>query len=103
MSIKRFNKLFKEQIVKEVYETGNAALVARNHNIVHATVTRWVREAEGRSKEMYRSKAKQIEDPSLGKNSKELAKENEQLKKLLGEKDLKIAILEDLLKKTNRR
>lgn len=103
MSIKRFSSEFKEQIVKEVYETGNAALVARKHDIVHATVTRWVREAEGRSKDMYKSKAKQAEDPSLGKNSKELSKENEQLKKLLGEKDLQIAILQDLLKKTNRR
>lgn len=103
MAYKGFNQEFKEQIVKEVYETSNAALVARNHDLIPATVTRWVREAEGRSKDMYRSKSKQIQDPSLGKNSKDLAKENEKLKKLLGEKDLQIAILEDLLKKTTRR
>mgnify|MGYP006866711968 CR=1 FL=1 len=34
---------------------------------------------------------------------KAIEAENETLKKLLGEKDLKIAILEDLLKKTTQR
>ncbi|WP_374724238.1 hypothetical protein [Calidifontibacillus erzurumensis] len=34
-------------------------------------------------------------------DTKELAKENEKLKTLLGEKDLEIAILRDLIKKKN--
>ncbi|RHX67150.1 transposase, partial [Bacillus amyloliquefaciens] len=34
-------------------------------------------------------------------DSKELSKENEKLKMLLGEKDLEIAILRDLIKKKN--
>lgn len=36
------------------------------------------------------------------KDVTELSRENEQLKKLLGEKDLEIAILRDLLKKTTQ-
>ncbi|NUN88191.1 transposase, partial [Coprococcus comes] len=34
-------------------------------------------------------------------DSKQLSNENDQLKKLLGEKDLEIAILRDLIKKKN--
>ncbi len=71
---KRYPEEFKRQIIREVEETGNATLVSRRQTKVPGTVTRWVRESK---------------------------KQNEQLKKLLGEKDLEIAILKDLFKKTN--
>lgn len=93
---KRYSAEFKNQIVKEVKETGNASLVARKHDLVSGTVTRWVRES------------KKVNNPTISfkySNSKDndaLSKENEQLKKLLGEKDLELAILRDLLKKTNQ-
>ena len=92
----RFSTEFKNQIVKEVEETGNATLVARKHDLVAGTVTRWVRESKKYNKlnnplnQNYNIKAASVE------------LENDQLKKLLGEKDLEIAILRDLLKKTNR-
>jgi len=38
---------------------------------------------------------------SHNQSTKALESENEKLKKLLGEKDLEIAILKDLVKKTN--
>ena len=38
----RFTAEFKNQIVKEVEEIGNATLVAK-HDLVAGTVTRWVR------------------------------------------------------------
>ncbi len=38
---------FKRQIVKEVEEVGNATLVARKHDIVPGTVTRWVKRIQG--------------------------------------------------------
>jgi len=40
---KRYSEEFKRQIVKAVEKVGNASLVARKHDIVHGTVTRWVR------------------------------------------------------------
>jgi transposase len=94
----RYPEEFKRQIVKEVEETGNAALVARKHDIVPSTVTRWVRESKAANK---------TNNPlniDYNTNSS-LEKENEHLKKLLGEKDLEIAILKDLLKRKpkNRR
>jgi len=36
---------FKQQVVREARETGNAALVARQHQLNPAMVRRWVREA----------------------------------------------------------
>lgn len=89
---KRYSEEFKRQIIKEVEEVGNASLVARKHDVVPGTVTRWVRE----------SKMVIITNNPLNidySTSFSLDKENEQLKKLLGEKDLEIAILKDLLKK----
>ena len=93
----RFSAEFKNQIVKEVQETGNATLVARKHDLVAGTVTRWVRESKDTNKK----------NNPLNQNyeidSTSLEQENDQLKKILGEKDLEIAILRDLLKKkTNR-
>ena len=89
----RYSEEFKNQIIKEAEEVGNATLVARKHDIVPGTVTRWVRESK---------KSKKTNHPlniDYSTNSS-LDKENEQLKKLLAEKDLEIAILKDLLKKT---
>lgn len=93
---KRYTAEFKNQIVKEVKETGNASLVARKHDLVSGTVTRWVREAKKSNGSTSSLKY------SSNKGNDALSKENEQLKKLLGEKDLELAILRDLLKKTNQ-
>lgn len=96
MKGKRYSKEFKKQIVKEAKETGNAHLVARKHDLVPGTVTRWVREdkkADG---------VKKTSDYSEYRTNKELEAENEKLKVMLGEKDLEIAILRDLLKKTTK-
>lgn len=85
---------FKKQIIKEVNETGNATLVARKHDLVAGTVNRWVKESKSN-----KSSIRPAYSSNIGVNI--IEKENEQLKKLLGEKDLEIAILRDLLKKTN--
>jgi len=92
---KRYPEEFKRQIIKEVEETGNATLVARRHDLVPGTVTRWVRESKKENRLIPNY------NYSNNINAKSLEEENEQLKKLLGEKDLEIAILKDLLKKTN--
>lgn len=91
----------KEQILKEVDDTGNIALVARNHNIPATTINAWIKKRNTSGKH---SSARGPKSSNFNSNiyNKEIEKENDQLKKLLGEKDLEIAILKDLLKKTNR-
>ena len=89
-------KEFKIQVCKEAVDTGNAAVVARRYELSSNMVNRWVKEyKEGK-----------YDNVNLGADSsaldtKKLSQENDQLKKLLGEKDLEIAILRDLIKKKN--
>lgn len=91
----KHSKDFKLQVVKEATETGNKTLVARRYELNPNMVSRWVREyTDGKFGDVDATVL-----PDL--DSKELSKENDQLKKLLGEKDLEIAILRDLIKKKN--
>jgi transposase-like protein len=101
MKGKAYTDEFKEQILKEVDETENAALVARNHNIPCTTINVWVKNRKNIGRN---NSARGPKSSSFNSNSynKEIEKENDQLKRILGEKDLEIAILKDLLKKTNR-
>jgi transposase-like protein len=90
---RRYTDEFKQQIVREAKETHNCALVARNHELSPSQVAKWVRETD-------------YPIPKgipLTKETKELAKQNLMLKKLLAEKELENAILQDLLKKTTKR
>jgi len=89
---KVYSPEFKQQIIKEVEETGNAALVARRHEVSPNTVQGWIKKTKSPKVKI------DINNPIV---IKEVEKENEHLKKILGEKDLEIAILKDLLKKTN--
>ncbi|MCL6577537.1 transposase [Kyrpidia sp.] len=92
MERRKYSEEFKRQVVEQVLAVGNASVVARKHNIHDSVVGRWVRQAQaGKGNFKTQTPAEQ----------RELDKENAQLKKLLGEKDLEIAILRDLLKKAN--
>ncbi|SFA52711.1 Transposase and inactivated derivatives [Parageobacillus thermantarcticus] len=95
MKRRKHSKEFKLQVVKEALEVGNKALVARRYELSPNLVQRWVKAyEEGKlGQEMVSS--------SSSAEIKRLEEENEQLKKLLGEKDLEIAILRDLIKKKN--
>lgn len=87
---KVYSKEFKDKLVKEAMEVGNASVVARRHDISRYLVAKWVK------------KAKDPEKPKEPQKSKtDLELENQRLKNILGEKDLQIAILEELLKKKN--
>lgn len=91
----KHSKEFKLQVIKEAQETGKINLVARRYELNPNMVGRWIREyKEGKYKDVNVAVL-----PDL--DSKELAKENERLKTILGEKDLEIAILRDLIKKQN--
>ena len=98
-----YTKEFIAQILKEVDETGNASVVGRKYNINPSVVARWRRERKG-------SAIKDFEETTLKKHNikpkepteyENAVKENKQLKSIVGEKELEIQILRDLLKKTN--
>jgi transposase-like protein len=91
----KHSKDFKLQVIKEAQETGKITLVARRYELNPNMVSRWIREYKD-------GKFGDVDVPVLPDlDSKELSKENEKLKILLGEKDLEIAILRDLIKKKN--
>jgi transposase-like protein len=101
MPVKKHSEEFKKQVVKEALETGNSSLVGRKHNISPSIVARWVRAEKPNPIKAMTTKALQVA-PSLIEDPKEAKKavdQNIQLKKLLGEKELEIEILRDLLKK----
>lgn len=102
MPIKKHSEEFKKQVVKEALETGNSSLVGRKYNISPSIVARWVRVEKPNPMENMTKKALQT-SAGLSEDPKEVKKamdQNTQLKKLLGEKELEIEILRDLLKKT---
>ncbi|MBO9131535.1 transposase [Bacillus sp. 165] len=95
MKRKVYPKELKLQVVREAKETGNKAAVARRYEIHVNLVSKWMKQYEDDSTiEWSEGVTSPIE-------VKQLEQENDQLKKLLGEKDLEIAILRDLIKKKN--
>lgn len=96
MSKKGFDDEFKEKVVKECQETGNVAMVARRYEISPNTVRTWVRryQERGTVKPMPQSKEKRLK--ALENQLKEVSQENDQLKRLLAEKELEVSILKDL-------
>lgn len=85
-------------MVKEVVEVGNASIVARKHDISGSMVSRWVREQRGSKNPLSMTN---IKAQKSSNESGALSAENYKLKKIIGEKELEIEILRDLLKKTD--
>jgi transposase-like protein len=81
--VNKYSKEEKAQVIQEVKDTGNAALVARNRGIAYHAVAAWVR-AERMAPER--------------KHSQNL----QQLEKQLKDAELENRILKELLKKTNQ-
>lgn len=91
----------KLRVVKESQETGNTSLVARRYELSSSMVNRWVREYNKYGEAAFNGKPKgKAQATSSNAENQKLTEENERLKKILGEKDLEIAILRDLVKKT---
>ena len=101
MKGKAYTDEFKEQVLREVDETGNMTLVARNNNVPSTTVYTWIKKRKIIGK-ISSSRGPKSNNFNSNNYNKEIGRENDTLKKLLGEKDLEIAILKDLLKKTNQ-
>lgn len=104
MQRRTFTPEFRLRVVREALETGNSAAVARRHDLctslVNKRVCKYRRDGEaGLSGRHHTAIEKLIPDIDIT----EVQRENETLKKLLGEKDLEIAILRDLVKKGSQR
>lgn len=104
MQRRKFTPDLKIRVVNEALETGNTSAVARRHEIHASVLNRWVRDYKESGPDAF-STDKSIDGkgavPSLQEYGR-IERENTQLKKLLGEKDLEIAILKELLKKGSR-
>jgi len=100
---KTYTKELKEEILREVREVGNVSLVSRRHGISKSTIFTWIRKSKNRNEIKVKPGRKALVEgeKELEYELTEVTKENDQLKKLLGEKDLEIAILKDLIKKSN--
>jgi transposase-like protein len=81
--MKRYSEEEKAEILLEVESVGNVNAVARKHNIPQSTIQSWLKRGLKRKKD-------------------DLVSENRTLKKELCKKDLEIAILKDLVKKTHQ-
>ncbi|PEI84687.1 transposase [Bacillus pseudomycoides] len=113
MKRRKFTIEFKKKIAQEAIEVGSQVQVARKNELSQKTVSRWVKEyREGLLTEDSKNqpkKRKQTRKPEVSdteavdilEENQYLEKENDKLKNLIGEKELEIAILRDLLKKKN--
>jgi len=82
------------QIAEEAMAEGNISLVARRYEVNRSTVRRWVGNyLDGGLADGQASSA----------TLERLMDENRRLKRMVGEHELKIAIMEELLKKTGQR
>lgn len=88
----------KKQLVEEALNGGNASFVARKHGVDPSTVKKWVKEYRDEVEEELAKK--QVPKVKSEKPEIDYKEKYEKAAKLLGEKEVEIAILKDLLKKT---
>ena len=101
MKGKNYTKEFKESVLNEVRETNNVAQVARRHELSTKTIYAWRKQASTRAWDVTDGTAKKIASYTpTDQEFKQVERENNQLKQLLGEKDLEIALLREVLKKS---
>lgn len=92
----------KKEYVAEVLAGYRIEVVARRHGIVPSTLSRWVRQYQDEVDDiMARRRNEEQRIKEAAEKFPELEKKLEQATKLLGEKELEIQILRDLVKKNN--
>jgi|BioPla2DNA2_1021312.scaffolds.fasta_scaffold17195_4 transposase len=101
MQRRKFSQDFKKKLIKEAHETGNASVVARKYDINPTVVNRWIRNSR---KQPEKELQKQALIPSQGISQEPTAldsalKQIQQLKKIIGKKELEIEVLSELFKK----
>ncbi|EPY2276942.1 transposase [Clostridium sporogenes] len=103
MRARSYTKELKESILNEVKEVGNVSLVARKHGISQSTIRTWIKNSKEKDNIKIKPGRKALieGENDFKKEITEITQENDTLKKILGEKDLEIAILKDLIKKAS--
>lgn len=99
MRRKSYTREFKIRVVQEAIETGNNTVVARRYEVHPSMVARWVRQYKKRGEAAFQRTKAPTRTVAGPRELQELQRENERLKKLLGQKELENAILKDLLEK----
>ncbi len=93
----------KQQIGRECQQVGKASLVAPSQEISPKTVANWIRAAKtvGSPSRLPRDKEERLKE--VERRLKVVSAENDQLKRLVAEKELELSILRDLKKLQNPR
>lgn len=103
MHRKKYDAEYKLRVVQEAIQTRNSSAVARRYEVAPTMVARWLRNYKAHGAAAFDRTRKQPTHSDLDQQLHQFELENEQLKRLLGEKDLEIAILRDLVKKGTHR
>ncbi len=76
-------------------------LIARRHDLSKSTVYTWMnkKKKHGSTKALFKDKDKRLKE--LNDRLESATKENDQLKKIVAEKELELAILRDLRDRVN--
>jgi transposase-like protein len=96
MTQKRYSDEFKEQIIHQCQETGNIAMVARRHEISANTIHTWIRKYRQRGSVKALPRKEAVRTKAIEQRLKEVSLQNDQLKRLLAEKELELAILREV-------
>lgn len=96
MAKRRYSDDFKEQIIHECQETGNVAIVARRHEISPSTVHTWISKYRQRGSVKALPRKEAARTKAMEQRLKEVSLQNDQLKRLLAEKELELAILREI-------
>lgn len=101
--VNKYSDELKEKIIRECQEVGNVSLVARRHEISSNTIHTWIKRyrERGTAKTLKKNGFKDIN--IMAEQLKKVSIENDQLKRLLAEKELELSILRDLRDRVNPR
>ncbi len=96
MKKKDYSTEFKGQVLKECQEVGNVAVVARRHGLAPSTIHTWLgkQRSVGSTEPLPRDVNKRIKE--LEGRLKSISVDNDLLKRIVAEKELQIAILEEM-------
>ena len=96
MAQKRYSDEFKEQVIRECQETGNVAIVARRYEMLANTIHTWIRKYRQRGSVKALPRKEAARTKAIEQRLKEVSLQNDQLKRLLADKELELAILREI-------
>jgi transposase-like protein len=96
MTQKRYTNDFKEQLIQGCQETGNVALVARRYEISANTIHTWIRRKRQHGNVRALPRGEAVRTKAMEQRLREVSLQNDQLKRLLADKELELAILREI-------